>query len=112
MSFNLVQEEFINSVKSVAKRLGIIKETDDEEEAEDYDEYDAEYEEDVYENEPKLWDLAVLQLTRHSTGIGNADRTSLCTRRKRDLEDFSGPRVVWEKLVSRHSSTDHEFPIE
>ncbi|XP_067213829.1 uncharacterized protein [Linepithema humile] len=54
MSFNLVQEEFINSVKSVAKRLGIIKETDDEEEPEDYDEYDAEYEEEVYENEPKL----------------------------------------------------------
>ncbi|EFN76118.1 Two pore potassium channel protein sup-9 [Harpegnathos saltator] len=54
MSFNLVQEEVINNVKSVAKRLGIIKETDDEEEAEDYDEYDAEYEEEVYENEPEL----------------------------------------------------------
>lgn len=54
MSFNLVQEEFINSVKSVAKRLGIIKENDDEEEAEDYDDYDAEYEEEVYEHEPKL----------------------------------------------------------
>ncbi|GAB1859539.1 Potassium channel subfamily K member 9 [Camponotus japonicus] len=54
MSFNLVQEEVINNVKSVAKRLGIIKETDDEAEAEDYDEYDAEYEEEVYENEPKL----------------------------------------------------------
>ncbi|RLU22968.1 hypothetical protein DMN91_005246 [Ooceraea biroi] len=54
MSFNLVQEEVINNVKSVAKRLGIIKETDDEEEAEDYDEYDAEYEDEVYENEPKL----------------------------------------------------------
>lgn len=54
MSFNLVQEEVINNVKSVAKRLGIIKETDDEEEAEDYDEYDPEYEEEVYENEPKL----------------------------------------------------------
>ncbi|XP_014479165.1 PREDICTED: uncharacterized protein LOC106746743 isoform X2 [Dinoponera quadriceps] len=54
MSFNLVQEEVINNVKSVAKRLGIIKETDDEEEAEEYDEYDAEYEEEVYENEPDL----------------------------------------------------------
>ncbi|XP_011262011.1 uncharacterized protein LOC105254800 isoform X2 [Camponotus floridanus] len=54
MSFNLVQEEVINNVKSVAKRLGIIKETDDEAEAEDYDEYDAEYEDEVYENEPKL----------------------------------------------------------
>lgn len=58
MSFNLVQEEVINNVKSVAKRLGIIKESDDEEkeeeEAEDYDEYDAEYEDEVYENEPKL----------------------------------------------------------
>ncbi|KAH0946822.1 hypothetical protein HN011_003471 [Eciton burchellii] len=54
MSFNLVQEEVIINVKSVAKRLGIIKETDDEEEAEDYDEYDAEYEDEVYENEPKL----------------------------------------------------------
>lgn len=55
MSFNLVQEEVINNVKSVAKRLGIIKETDDEEEAEDYDgEYDVEYEDDVYENEPEL----------------------------------------------------------
>lgn len=31
MSFNLVQEEVINSVKSVAKRLGIIKDDDDEE---------------------------------------------------------------------------------
>ncbi|KAK4020416.1 hypothetical protein OUZ56_002397 [Daphnia magna] len=30
MSFNLVQEEVINSVKSVAKRLGIIKDEDDE----------------------------------------------------------------------------------
>lgn len=30
MSFNLVQEEVINSVKSVAKRLGIIKEEDEE----------------------------------------------------------------------------------
>lgn len=60
MSFNLVQEEVINNVKSVAKRLGIIKETDEEEEeeeeeAEDYDEYDAEYEDEVYDNEPKLW---------------------------------------------------------
>ncbi|XP_077273512.1 potassium two pore domain channel subfamily K member galene isoform X2 [Temnothorax americanus] len=63
MSFNLVQEEVINNVKSVAKRLGIIKETDEEDveeeeeeerEAEDYDEYDAEYEDEVYENEPKL----------------------------------------------------------
>jgi len=61
MSFNLVQEEVINNVKSVAKRLGIIKETDEEEEEEDeeeeaenYNEYDAEYEDEVYENEPKL----------------------------------------------------------
>lgn len=30
MSFNLVQEEVINSVKSVAKRLGIIKDEDEE----------------------------------------------------------------------------------
>ncbi|KAF4518698.1 hypothetical protein B566_EDAN013717 [Ephemera danica] len=32
MSFNLVQEEVINSVKSVARRLGIIKDVDEEEE--------------------------------------------------------------------------------
>lgn len=32
MSFNLVQEEVINSVKSVAKRLGIIKDEEDEDE--------------------------------------------------------------------------------
>lgn len=31
MSFNLVQEEVINSVKSVAKRLGIIKDDEQEE---------------------------------------------------------------------------------
>lgn len=31
MSFNLVQEEVINSVKSVAKRLGIVKEEEDDE---------------------------------------------------------------------------------
>lgn len=37
MSFNLVQEEVINSVKSVAKRLGIVKESDDEEEPDDYE---------------------------------------------------------------------------
>lgn len=30
MSFNLVQEEVINNVKSIAKRLGIIKEDEDE----------------------------------------------------------------------------------
>lgn len=32
MSFNLVQEEVINNVKSVAKRLGIVKDEEDEEE--------------------------------------------------------------------------------
>lgn len=32
MSFNLVQEEVINSVKSVARRLGIIKDVDEDEE--------------------------------------------------------------------------------
>ncbi|XP_076160353.1 potassium two pore domain channel subfamily K member galene isoform X2 [Ptiloglossa arizonensis] len=47
MSFNLVQEEVINNVKNVAKRLGIIKESDDEEEADDYDAYDAEYNDEV-----------------------------------------------------------------
>jgi len=31
MSFNLVQEEVINSVKSVGKMLGILKDDDDEE---------------------------------------------------------------------------------
>ncbi|EEB18326.1 conserved hypothetical protein [Pediculus humanus corporis] len=31
MSFNLVQEEVINNVKAVAKRLGVIKEDDDDE---------------------------------------------------------------------------------
>lgn len=32
MSFNLVQEEVINSVKSVGKMLGILKDGDDDEE--------------------------------------------------------------------------------
>ena len=32
MSFNLVQEEVINSVKSVGKMLGILKDNDDDEE--------------------------------------------------------------------------------
>lgn len=31
MSFNLVQEEFIANVKEVARRLGILKDEDDEE---------------------------------------------------------------------------------
>ena len=31
MSFNLVQEEVISSVKSVGKMLGIVKDNDDEE---------------------------------------------------------------------------------
>lgn len=31
MSFNLVQEEVINNVKSVAKRLGIVKEDEEDE---------------------------------------------------------------------------------
>ncbi|XP_015600293.1 uncharacterized protein LOC107270109 isoform X2 [Cephus cinctus] len=35
MSFNLVQEEVINNVKSVAKRLGIIKNNDDDDEDEE-----------------------------------------------------------------------------
>ncbi|XP_048507420.1 uncharacterized protein LOC105692250 isoform X2 [Athalia rosae] len=35
MSFNLVQEEVINNVKSVAKRLGIIKDDEDEDDDED-----------------------------------------------------------------------------
>ncbi|XP_029051178.2 uncharacterized protein LOC114879924 [Osmia bicornis bicornis] len=47
MSFNLVQEEVINNVKNVAKRLGIIKESDDEEDAEDLDAYDVEYNDEV-----------------------------------------------------------------
>ncbi|CAK9811482.1 Potassium channel subfamily K member 9 [Anthophora plagiata] len=47
MSFNLVQEEVINNVKNVAKRLGIIKESDDEEDADDYDAYDVEYNDEV-----------------------------------------------------------------
>ncbi|KAG7197188.1 hypothetical protein KM043_007266 [Ampulex compressa] len=51
MSFNLVQEEVINNVKSVAKRLGIIKDSDDEEEADEYDDYDAEYEDEIEDNE-------------------------------------------------------------
>lgn len=38
MSFNLVQEEVINNVKNVAKRLGILKEDDvDNYEDDDYD---------------------------------------------------------------------------
>ena len=32
MSFNLVQEEVINSVKTIAKQLGILKDDDEEEE--------------------------------------------------------------------------------
>ncbi|XP_043487717.1 uncharacterized protein LOC122514750 isoform X2 [Polistes fuscatus] len=54
MSFNLVQEEVINNVKSVAKSLGILKGSDDEYEDDDDDDdykYDAEYEDDVDENE-------------------------------------------------------------
>lgn len=46
MSFNLVQEEVINNVKSVAKRLGIIKEHDDDEEDDEDDEYECDYGED------------------------------------------------------------------
>lgn len=46
MSFNLVQEEVINNVKSVAKRLGIIKEHDDDEEDDEDDEYEYDYGED------------------------------------------------------------------
>lgn len=56
MSFNLVQEEVITNVKSVAKRLGIIKEEDNDDQDEDDDmrgeireymdeNYDCEYEE-------------------------------------------------------------------
>ncbi|KAI4492209.1 hypothetical protein M0802_009899 [Mischocyttarus mexicanus] len=54
MSFNLVQEEVINNVKSVAKSLGILKGSDDEYEDDDDDDdykYDAEYEDDVDEDE-------------------------------------------------------------
>lgn len=50
MSFNLVQEEVINNVKSVAKRLGIIKEHDDDENDDEEDEYEYDYGEDE-ENE-------------------------------------------------------------
>ncbi|XP_033223984.1 uncharacterized protein LOC117177421 [Belonocnema kinseyi] len=46
MSFNLVQEEVINNVKSVAKRLGIIKEQDDDENDDEEDEYAYDYDED------------------------------------------------------------------
>ncbi|XP_017891152.1 uncharacterized protein LOC108631614 isoform X2 [Ceratina calcarata] len=51
MSFNLVQEEVINNVKNVAKRLGIIKESDDEEDVDDYDAYDVEYNDEVVDDE-------------------------------------------------------------
>lgn len=46
MSFNLVQEEVITNVKSVAKRLGIIKDKEDEED-DDEEEY---YVEESYED--------------------------------------------------------------
>ncbi|XP_066584445.1 uncharacterized protein galene [Prorops nasuta] len=49
MSFNLVQEEVINNVKSVAKRLGILKESDDEEDYDDYDDYDIAYDDYDFE---------------------------------------------------------------
>lgn len=40
MSFNLVQEEVITNVKSVAKRLGIIKEDEDDEDDAIDDDFD------------------------------------------------------------------------
>lgn len=88
MSFNLVQEEVINNVKSVAKRLGIIKETDDEEEAEDYDEYDPEYEEEVYENEPKLWSRGFQLTIRDEI----EDARHLSGRRHERFAGFLGSR--------------------
>ncbi|XP_035735742.1 uncharacterized protein LOC118447656 isoform X1 [Vespa mandarinia] len=56
MSFNLVQEEVINNVKSIAKSLGILKDSDDEYDEDDDDDeddyrYDAEYEDDVDEDD-------------------------------------------------------------
>ncbi|KAK2582039.1 hypothetical protein KPH14_002744 [Odynerus spinipes] len=50
MSFNLVQEEVISNVKSVAKSLGILKDSDDEYDEDDED-YDAEYEDDIEDGE-------------------------------------------------------------
>ncbi|XP_053984455.1 uncharacterized protein LOC128879393 isoform X1 [Hylaeus volcanicus] len=74
MSFNLVQEEVINNVKNVAKRLGIIKESDDEEEADDYDAYDAEYNDEV-DNEFEGYVLDAprsYSMTRNARGISIA----------------------------------------
>ncbi|XP_015429617.1 PREDICTED: uncharacterized protein LOC107186298 [Dufourea novaeangliae] len=74
MSFNLVQEEVINNVKNVAKRLGIIKESDDEEEADDYDPYEAEYNDEV-DNELEGYVLDAPRshsITRNARGISIA----------------------------------------
>ncbi|XP_008556982.1 uncharacterized protein LOC103577895 [Microplitis demolitor] len=49
MSFNLVQEEVITNVKSVAKRLGIIKEDEDDDE-DDIDDNDVDVINDEYED--------------------------------------------------------------
>nr|XP_012141046.1 PREDICTED: uncharacterized protein LOC100877475 isoform X2 [Megachile rotundata] len=75
MSFNLVQEEVINNVKNVAKRLGIIKESDDEEEAEDYDAYDVEYNDEVDNEELEGYVLdspRCHSMPRNSRGISVA----------------------------------------
>lgn len=74
MSFNLVQEEVINNVKNVAKRLGIIKESDDEEDADDYDAYDVEYNDEV-DNELEGYVLDTPRyhsMTRNVRGISVA----------------------------------------
>lgn len=74
MSFNLVQEEVINNVKNVAKRLGIIKESDDEEDADDYDAYDVEYNDEV-DNELEGYVLDTPRchsMTRNVRGISIA----------------------------------------
>ncbi|XP_076231226.1 potassium two pore domain channel subfamily K member galene [Calliopsis andreniformis] len=71
MSFNLVQEEVINNVKNVAKRLGIIKESDDEEDVDDYDAYDVEYNDEV-DNEFEGYALdnpRSHSMTRNARGI-------------------------------------------
>lgn len=59
MSFNLVQEEVITNVKTVAKRLGIIKDKENEDDEEDPDDENVDveesYEDGNYECEYRVY---------------------------------------------------------
>ncbi|XP_043287523.1 uncharacterized protein [Venturia canescens] len=87
MSFNLVQEEVISSVKSVAKRLGIIKDEDqsggpiDEEEVYDVDVYDDAY--PAFDREPRrCYDS---EFDRTTDNYYHDDFPSEAASRRRDI---------------------------